>query len=349
LSKKSPAADADLPGKLRATQVQVAALESDLDLLRLEKTALQDRVKAMTSGQSPLSTETAAGGAGADRMKALEAERDDLQQRLDTALSQIAAGNTSRNAAQVDETSRALADLRARIDILEAHVVPYTPDELALISQPGTTLLTAAAHSSGRKLPNELPAKAAALLSEAKRDVANHDLDKAELKYLDILKLDEKNIATLADLASIQVDLDHLSGADQHIAAALAIEPDNEYSLFVLGRLRFKQQKFDDAFDALSRAAQLNPDDAEIQNYLGITLSEKGLRGPAEAALRKAVQIDPGYSSAHVNLAFIYLSQQPPLVELARWHYEKALAAGSPPIPKIEKLLAAPKAPPAAP
>ncbi len=344
LSKNSPAPDADLAGKLHETQAQVAAMQSDLDLLRLEKTALQDRVKAM-SAATP-----AGGNANAERIKTLEAERDGLQQRLDAALSQIAAGKTSRdNAAEVDQTSRALADLRARMGVLEAHPVPYTPDELALMSRPGTTLLAAAAHSSGRKSPGELPAKAAALLSEAKRDVANHDLDQAELKYLDILKYDEKNIATLADLASIQVDLDHLGDADQHIAAALAIEPDNEYSLFVLGRLRFKQQKFDDAFDALSRAAQLNPDNAEIQNYLGITLSEKGLRGPAEAALRKAVQIDPGYASAHVNLAFIYITQQPPLAELARWHYEKALAAGYAPNLAIEKLLAAPKVPPGAP
>ena len=344
LSKKPPASDADLAGKLRDTQAQVAAMQSDLDLLRLEKTALQDRVKAM-------SVATPAGGnANAERIKALEAERDGLQQRLDAALSQIAAGKPGRdNAAEVDQTSQALADLRARIGVLEARPVPYSPDELALMSRPGTTSLSAAAHSSGRKSPGELPAKAAALLSEAKRDVANHDLDQAELKYLEILKYDEKNIATLADLASIQVDLDHLGDADQHISAALAVEPDNEYSLFVLGRLRFKQQKFDDAFDALSRAAQLNPDNAEIQNYLGITLSEKGLRGPAEAALRKAVQIDPGYASAHVNLAFIYITQQPPLAELARWHYEKALAAGYAPNLAIEKLLAAPKAPPSAP
>jgi tetratricopeptide (TPR) repeat protein len=345
LSRKSPASDVDLNGKLSESQARVAALESDLDLLRLERTALEDRVKTMSATATVSSANPATGGADADRIKALEAERDGLQQRLDAALSQLAAGKTSREAAQVDETSRALADLRARIDILEAHPVPYTQDELALISPPGVTLLAAATHSSGRKSPGELPARAAALLSEAKRDVANHDLDKAELKYLDILKFDEKNIATLADLASIQVDLDHLGDADQHLAAALAIEPDNEYSLFVLGRLRFKQQKFDDALDALSRAAQLNPDNAEIQNYLGITLSEKGLRGPAEAALRKALQIDPGYGGAHVNLAFIYLTQQPPLTELARWHYEKAIAAGYPANPAIEKLLAAPKSP----
>ena len=59
----------------------------------------------------------------------------------------------------------------------------------------------------------------------------------------------------------------------------------------------------------------------------------------AETALRKAIQLDPNYAAAHNNLAVIYLSQQPPLVELARWHYQKALDAGQPRNPDLEKAL----------
>ena len=39
------------------------------------------------------------------------------------------------------------------------------------------------------------------------------------------------------------------------------------------------------------------------------------------------------------NLAVAYITQQPPLVELARWHYQKALAAGHPRNPELEKML----------
>ena len=35
----------------------------------------------------------------------------------------------------------------------------------------------------------------------------------------------------------------------------------------------------------------------------------------------------------------VYITQQPPLVELARWHYQKALAAGHPHNPELEKML----------
>jgi hypothetical protein len=34
----------------------------------------------------------------------------------------------------------------------------------------------------------------------------------------------------------------------------------------------------------------------------------------------------------------VYLTQKPPLVELAKWHYQKALAAGHPRNPEVEKL-----------
>jgi Tfp pilus assembly protein PilF len=60
----------------------------------------------------------------------------------------------------------------------------------------------------------------------------------------------------------------------------------------------------------------------------------------AETALRKAIQIDPNYAAAQNNLAVIYLSQKPPLVQLARWHYQKALDAGQPRNPDLEKALA---------
>jgi Tfp pilus assembly protein PilF len=59
--------------------------------------------------------------------------------------------------------------------------------------------------------------------------------------------------------------------------------------------------------------------------------------------------MDPNYGAAHNNLAVIYTSHQPPLIELARWHYQKALATGQPRNPALEKLLdekSAPASPP---
>ena len=109
--------------------------------------------------------------------------------------------------------------------------------------------------------------------------------------------------------------------------------------IVLFGILCFRREKYDEALDALSKAAKLDPQNAEVQNYLGMALSEKGLRGPAETALRKAIELEPNNGSAHNNLAVIYLSQTPPLVELARWHYQKALAAKHPRNLDLEKML----------
>ncbi len=53
--------------------------------------------------------------------------------------------------------------------------------------------------------------------------------------------------------------------------------------------------------------------------------------------------------AAHNNLAAIYISQDPPLLELARWHYQKALDAGQPHNTELEKALDSKGAPPVVP
>jgi len=277
-------------------------------------------------------------GADAARIKQLERERDDLQKQLAAANKELYSRKGKATATRVAELESQLAMLRARLEVYEARQVPYTAEELALFKQPETKLVQAE-RKGGKTSVKELPPGTVALVAEAQRLYANRQLDKAEEKYLQVLQQDSKNVPTLANLAAIQLDLDHLETAEINIKQALGLAPNDPYSLFVLGRLKFRQKKYDEAVDALSSAAKLDPQDAQIQNFLGLALSEKGLRGPAETALRKAIQLDPGYANAHNNLAVVYITQQPPLVELARWHYQKALAAGFPRNPELEKML----------
>lgn len=180
-------------------------------------------------------------------------------------------------------------------------------------------------------------------MAEAQRYVVARDFEKAEGKYLELLKDDDKNVIVLGNLATVAIEMGHLDDAEKYVHQALAVDASDAYSLSVLGRLKFQQKKYDEALDSLSRAAQIDPQNPEVQNYLGITLSDKGLRGPAETALRKAIEIDPNYASAHNNLAVVYATQNPPLLELARWHYQKALAVGGTRNPELEKLLEGPR------
>ncbi len=219
----------------------------------------------------------------------------------------------------------------------EAKAVPYTPEELALFRQ---SMPQPSKVEPVRKSINELPAGAAELVASAQQHFARHEFDQAEADYQKILDRDQNNGLALANLATIELQQDKLADAEKHIKAAVVQSPDDAYNLSTLGYLKFRQEKYDEALDALSRAATIDPENPEIQNYLGVTLSHKGLRAQGETALRKAIQINPAYAPAHNNLAVIYLSQEPPLPQLARWHYQKALDAGQPRNPDLEKMLA---------
>lgn len=337
------------PRDLQQARAQLAALQSDLDILRLEKIALENRVKTMsrtTAGSAALTPAPAA--VDSERVRQLERDRDELQRKLDTAVQELAGRRDKPAAARVQEMTDQLTTLRARLEMIEARPVPYSPEELALMKAPSSRLASADPLGS-RKSVKELPAGAVALVAEAQRSFAERRFDEAEQKYLQVLRQDERNVVTLANLAIIQMELDRLDEAERHARQAVAVAPNDAYSHLVLGQIKLRQRSADEAMDALSRAAQLDARSAEIQNFLGIALSQKGLRAPAETALRRAIQLDPGYASAHNNLAVIYLNQNPPMVELARWHYQKALNAGHAKNSELEKALNAKETPPGQP
>lgn len=290
--------------QLAEAETRIALLTSESQVLTLEKSALENRL-----------TRNAAA----------------LEEANRTATASRAMKS------QVEQLTREVTGLRARIEVFEAKATPYSAEELALFDA-APPQFTAAASRGNRDSSRKISPEAAALAAEAQQNFAAKDYPKAEANYLDILKQDDQNAKSYANLATIQMEMGRLEEAEKNLRAALAVTPDDAFTLLLLGNLKFRQEKYDDALEALSKAAKLNPQSSEIQNLLGVTLSQKGLRGPAETALRRALQIDPNLGSAHNNLAVIYATQTPPLLELARWHYLKARANGHAKNAELEKL-----------
>lgn len=311
---------------------QLAAAEAATKAAVADKEALEQRVRDLQAAQTGL---TAAGASetGA-RINDLTRERDELLAQLGEANRKLISRKTTKDetVAQIAKLTSDLAAAQAQLSALTLSTVPYTPEELALFVSPVT-----ATHTASVK---QLPSGSAELAASAQKHFAAKEFDLASADYQKILDRDTNNTIVLANLAAIEIEQGNFDGAAKHLRAALAQTPDDAYSLTQLGNVQLHQKDFDGALASLSRSVRIDGSNPEAYNYLGVTFSNKGLRQPAESALRKAIQLSPGYAPAHLNLANVYLNQQPPSPQLARWHYQKAVAAGLPASPGIEKQLA---------
>ena len=366
----------DLNAKLSEQNEVITSLRTENDILKKQAAEWRQRHDALIASSSPGKAQATIPSAESEStMRDLKSDNLALQKQVELWKQVSRTGprssptppSTAAAAMPSDSERDLLAALRARLDVLEAKPIPYTAEELALFDK-GSPVLAHGTESSMsasrtenvlpaegplRKAARGIPPGAGALVHAAMRAFEAGRYAEAEQKYLELLRQNPDNLTTLANLASAQVELGrvadsekdtqralgHFAQAEGNVQRVLHLAPDDDFGLYLLGRIRFRQDKLDQALDALSRSAKANPNYAEAQNFLGIVLSEKGLRGAAEVALRKAIQLQPNNTDAHYNLAVVYATQKPPALALARWHYKKARTAGHPGNAEVEKLM----------
>jgi Flp pilus assembly protein TadD/predicted nucleic acid-binding Zn-ribbon protein len=177
------------------------------------------------------------------------------------------------------------------------------------------------------------------LAREAKTSFDRGKFKQAEKQYQEILTKSPNNLYSLSNLGVVFFRNGKLKAAELTLKKAIAIAPKDEFAHTTLGIVYYEQSKFDDALSELTQSLAINPKSATAHNYLGITASQKGWQEAAEKEMLAALEENPNYADAHFNLAVIYSAAQPPAKELARRHYEKALALGAQPDPTLDKLL----------
>jgi len=79
--------------------------------------------------------------------------------------------------------------------------------------------------------------------------------------------------------------------------------PDDAGILFELGRMQYQNAMLDEAIESWSKACELDPENAELRNYMGKGLLESGRHAEATEQLRKVVELDPTLATAYYNLA----------------------------------------------
>ncbi len=74
----------------------------------------------------------------------------------------------------------------------------------------------------------------------------------------------------------------------------------------LLGRDYFERGFYQDAIRELLDAVKLNPDSPDLPNQLGLALSMNGDRRDAADEFRRALELNPHYVEARLNLAIVY-------------------------------------------
>ncbi len=187
------------------------------------------------------------------------------------------------------------------------------------------------------------------LLNEGRAALALKDFDTAAGKYSAALDLEPTNGVALANLGVIRYQQNRLDDAELYLRKAAVAAPNDSNTRSLLGVVYFRKGAIEDAYAELNRAVAIDPHNAEAHNYLGIVLSEKGWSASGELEIRRAIEINPQYADAHFNLAIVYSKLHNPKVELARYHYKKALDLGAKPDPELEATLKKLSEKPAAP
>jgi Flp pilus assembly protein TadD len=322
-----------LAQELAITKMTLETLEQTNIALRADGILKQQQLDELSKNAVPRSV-----------YAEVEKERDTLKDQL-SAFGIATVRGTPPVSINKDELALQLKAAQAKLAVYEAKAIPFTPEEQALLKQPDQKRepdlkVSMSSANAPKKKVLEFPPGAAPIVEEADFDLSTGKYDKAEKKFQDVLRQDEKNLYVLSHLAAAQMHQNHFDEADKTLAKAIAVDPEDGGTLSILGQLRYFQEKYDAAVESLSLAAKAKPEDARVQYFLGKSLLQKGQRGSAEAALRKTVQLAPEWGEAHYWLAFIYATAQPPFKELARWHYfEKALKNNYAPNKEFEALL----------
>jgi Flp pilus assembly protein TadD len=177
-------------------------------------------------------------------------------------------------------------------------------------------------------------------MDRSARDLFNKGkLDEAARAYRKILETSPENAHALANLATILARQNHGKEALHLASRAAGAQPADAFSRITLGSIQHALGQDTEALGTLACAATLEPSNPEVRLYLGVAASGLKWTALAERQFLEAIRLDPDYAEAHRNLAVLYATANPPLLDRARKHLEKAKALGVPPDPQLDRLL----------
>lgn len=174
-------------------------------------------------------------------------------------------------------------------------------------------------------------------------------LDRAKAAFDDALELDPGHVKSLINVSRVLLESNQPAEAEKHLAkaievdpasgdayrvlgrtrallgnsegaleayrTALAIDPEDTWSMNNMGLLLIQEGRFEDALRPLARATQIGDSVPVFENNLGIALERTGHYGAAAEAYRTALAADSSYGKAAASLARVEGRDDEPGVE----------------------------------
>lgn len=128
------------------------------------------------------------------------------------------------------------------------------------------------------------------------------DLDGAEEKFREALRLRPNYVAAHMNLGVARLQRGDTVGAGEQFAAALAGAPDNALAHLGLAQALEGQGRTAESIAHYEHAVRLMPDSAEAHTRLGLAREASGERDAAVRHLREALRLDPGNAAASAAL-----------------------------------------------
>lgn len=366
---------AKLKGDLTQRDAEVAQLRGQLTTIQGELATLRQQNAAYQTQVAELTTQlkdVQARMQSAESSPQLVAENQLLRGII---LRQLRAQARQQQAktliiAELKKTENASQDLLQQVESLSTARVSLTAEEEKLFTEPqlkealketGFQATLMASSTSGKadaaaspanskakaaeapKTPSLPPAAAAspvaALFDKANAALQAEQHAEAAKLYEDVLRAEPKNASALVGLGAARLRSAKFADAEVSLKKALACDASNEAAHFYLGTVCFKQNRDKEAMASFEKCVAIRPQNARANHYLGILATRMGLLDRAEREFKTAIAVDPAYGDAYFNLAVLYVTWDPPKLDLARSNYDLALKKGVKPDAALEKIL----------
>ncbi len=160
-------------------------------------------------------------------------------------------------------------------------------------------------------------------------DFAKENYKECTKNYEKILEIVPDNVYALRNLGIVKMRLGQNQEAETLFKKSIQIEPDNGYSHFILGVYYYRIGLDDLAIKSIDEGLKKSPENAKAHHYLGAICIKQGLRERAIKEFESVITIDPNFGDAYYNLAYLYATEDPKRLDLARECYLRAQQNGT--------------------